>query len=242
MMDFAPKSQALAELRGSSHSVWRADFCCSCYPKVSCVFGTSVSLPTGDAPLSCRFVFNCSAPHRNHRPIKTPVARTTSGAAPCVVDRWWSSKGSRLQKSNFVPRLHRCSPLPHETTLSNSNPSRVSACSVLLRLAAKQISSFRFLGALYAILFRRSQLPLSAAMLRRTVSAAPRTAASPHSISIGHRVRRNHGRLPSNGFIERAKSTVPLFTASPKRASDKALASLWHNPTGGDDPRRTPRQ
>ena len=46
---------------------------------------------------------------------KTSLARTISGAAPGVVDPWWSSKGSRLQKSNFV--LHR-SPLPHETALS----------------------------------------------------------------------------------------------------------------------------
>jgi Transposase IS116/IS110/IS902 family len=39
-----------------------------------------------------------------------------------------SSKDSPLLKSNFV--LHRCSPLRHEATLSNSNPSRVSARSV----------------------------------------------------------------------------------------------------------------
>jgi integrase/recombinase XerD len=29
--------------------------------------------------------------YSNRRPTKTPVVRTTSGAAPCVVDRWWSS-------------------------------------------------------------------------------------------------------------------------------------------------------
>jgi hypothetical protein len=129
-----------------------------------------------------RFVFNCSAHHRKRRSINTSLARTTSGAAPCVVDRWWSSKGSRLQKSNFV--LHR-SPLPHETTFSNSNPSRVSACSVPLRLAAKQISSSSFLSALSGILFRNSQLSPSSAVLQRTVSATLRTAVSHHSISIG---------------------------------------------------------
>jgi len=33
-------------------------------PKVLCASGTSVSWPTGDAPRSCRFAFNCSAPHK----------------------------------------------------------------------------------------------------------------------------------------------------------------------------------
>jgi hypothetical protein len=34
------------------------------------------------------------------------------------------------------------------------------------------------------------------------------------------RVRRNHGRLPSNGLIERAQNTASAPTTSPKRASD----------------------
>jgi hypothetical protein len=38
------------------------------------------------------------------------------------------------------------------------------------------------------------------------------------------RVRRHHKRLPSCDFIERAKSTMPLFTPCRKCASDKALA------------------
>src|SRR6267154_3605944 len=157
----------------------------TCSPKVSYVFATSVSWPIGDVPLCSRFAFSCSARYKNPQPIRTsppPMTRTTFGAAPSVVDRWWSSKGSPLQKSNFV--LHRCS-LPHETTLSNSNPSRVSACSLPLRLAAQQISSSRLLGALYAILCRPSQPLLSSAMLYRTISATLHTAVSSHSISIG---------------------------------------------------------
>src|SRR4029434_7517528 len=90
--------------------------------------------------------------------------------------------GSPLQKFDFV--LHHCS-LPHETTLSNSNPSRVSASSLPLRLAAQQTSSARLLGAIYAILFRASQPLLSSAMLYRTISATLHTAVSSHSISIG---------------------------------------------------------
>jgi putative oxidoreductase len=45
------------------------------------------------------------------------------------------------------------------------------------------------------------------------------------------RVRRNHGRLRSNSFIERAPRTLPAFTDSSKRASDKALTFLrpWTN-------------
>jgi hypothetical protein len=34
------------------------------------------------------------------------------------------------------------------------------------------------------------------------------------------RVRRKHGRLPSNGLIERAQSSTLNSTTSPKRASD----------------------
>jgi hypothetical protein len=37
------------------------------------------------------------------------------------------------------------------------------------------------------------------------------------------RVRRKHGRLPPNGFIERARRSLPAFTTPPERASDKAL-------------------
>ena len=36
-----------------------------------------------------------------------------------------------------------------------------------------------------------------------------------------------HKRLPSSDFIERAKSTMPTFTLSRKRASDKVLASIF---------------
>src|SRR6202035_3033713 len=42
------------------------------------------------------------------------------------------------------------------------------------------------------------------------------------------RVRRNRGRLPSNGFIECAQSTMPASTTPRKGASDKALALIVH--------------
>jgi hypothetical protein len=203
--------------------------CCTCFPKASCASATSVSWPTGDAPLSCRLVFNCSAHHRKSRSIKTSLARTISGAAPCVVDRWWSSKGSRLQKSNFV--LHR-SPLPHETTFSNSNPSRVSACSVPLRLAAKQISPSSFLSALSAILFRNSQLSPSSAVLQRTVSATLRTAVSHHSISIGPASAATTSGFLVTDLSNARRAPWLRVLLREKRASDKSLASLGHNRQG----------
>lgn len=43
---------------------------------------------------------------------------------------------------------------------------------------------------------------------------------------VGARVRRNRGRLPSNGFIERAPSTSRNFTSPRKRAPDKALTFI----------------
>ena len=111
------------------------------------------------------------------------MTRATFGAAPSVVDRWWSSRGSSLPKFNFV--LHHWSPLPHETTLSSSNPSHASACSVPLRLASEQISSSNLLSVVSAILSRASQLPKSSVVLYRTVSAIFNAAVSSHSISKG---------------------------------------------------------
>jgi hypothetical protein len=46
-------------------------------PKGLCASATSVAWPTGDAPLSCHFVFNGSAQYRKRRPIKTTTR--TSG-------------------------------------------------------------------------------------------------------------------------------------------------------------------
>jgi hypothetical protein len=63
----------------------------------------------------------------------------------------------------------------------------------------------------------------------------PQRPSFPTSNSHRARVRRNRKRLPSNGFIERAKNPTPTFTARLKRASDKPLTFLvqlrlfvWH--------------
>src|SRR5260370_3627282 len=112
-----------------------------------------------------------------------PIARTVSRVVASVVDRWWSSKGLRLRKSNFVP--HHCSLLPHETPLSNPNPSRLSACSVFLRLNAEQNSILNFLDPSSTILSCSSPFPAPSAVLYRTVSATLHTAVPSHSISIG---------------------------------------------------------
>jgi hypothetical protein len=65
------------------------------------------------------------------------------------------------------------------------NPSRLSACSVSLRLNAEQNSILNFLNASSAILSCPSPFPVSSAVLYRTVSAILHTAVSSHSISIG---------------------------------------------------------
>ena len=185
---------------------------CTCSPKVSYAFAILVSWPIGDVPLSCRYAFTCLARHNNRRRIKMPLARTVSGVAPSVVDRWWSSKGLRLRKSNFV--LHHCSLLPHETLLSNPNP-RLSACSVPLRLNAEQNSILNFLGPLHD-----TPLPVSVPgafchALPHSLRNTPHRCLLPFNLHSA-RVRRNHKRLPSSRLIERARSYMPGFTALAK--------------------------
>jgi len=63
--------------------------------------------------------------------------------------------------------------------------SRVSACTVPLRLAIQQLSSSSFLSTVFATLFRLSYLQISSAVLYHTVSVTLHTAVFPHSISIG---------------------------------------------------------
>jgi hypothetical protein len=185
--------------------------------ELSCASAILVSWPIGDVPLSCRYAFTCLARHKNRWRIKLPLARSVSGVAPSVVDRWWSSKGLPPQKSNFV--LHRCSLLSHETLLPNPNPSRLSACSVSLRLNAEQnsilTSSARPPRYSLPLVRSRCLLPCSPHSLRHT----PHRCLLPFNLHKA-RVRRTHKRLPSSGLIERARSYIPSFTALPKRASD----------------------
>jgi hypothetical protein len=120
--------------------------CCTCFRTASYASATSASWPTDAVPLSCLFALCCSARHRKQSKTRqTPRTRTPLifGSAPSVLDRWWSSKGSRLPRYNFV--LHRCSPLPHETTLSINRILRASPRSVVVRLIAEQSCPFGFL-------------------------------------------------------------------------------------------------
>ena len=61
--------------------------------------------------------------------------------------------------------------------------------------------------------------------LPHSLGVSPHRAFLPLNLHKA-RVRRNHGRLPSNGFIERAQSSVLVRSSSAKRASDKALALI----------------
>ena len=118
--------------------------------------------------------------------IKTPLPRTISGAVPSVVDRWWSSKGSRLQKSNFV-LCHRCSLLPHETRLSKLDSSRASRRAPSLCVLTQNKSPFSnsprrcLRHTLFPLVRSRRLLPCSTA--RPPQHSTP--LVSSHSISIG---------------------------------------------------------
>ena len=109
------------------------------------------------AKRGCLFAFRCSARHRKQR--KTPQAPRTPlifGSAPSVLDRWWSSRDSRLPKCNFV--LHRWSPLPHETTLSINKILRASPRPVVVRLITEQICSFGFRSGSLCDIFSKKTL------------------------------------------------------------------------------------
>src|ERR1700675_1197373 len=78
------------------------------------------------------------------------------------------------------------------------------------------ISSSNLLSAVSAVLLSPSSaLDAFCRALPHSFGDAPHRCVPPFNL---HRalVRRNHGRFPSNGFIERAKSTVPTSTASRK--------------------------
>src|SRR6267378_6509135 len=118
--------------------------CCTCFRTASYASDILDSWPTGDVLLPCLFAFSRSArPRRQNKTRHAPRTPVIFGSAPSVLDRWWSSRGSPLPRCNFV--LHLWSPLPHETTSSNSNFSRVLARSVPYCLIAEQISSSGFL-------------------------------------------------------------------------------------------------
>src|SRR5580700_3426850 len=161
--------------------------CCTCFRTASYASATSASWPTGVVPLCCLFALPCSARHRKQgKPLQALRTPLIFGSAPSVLDRWWSSRESRLPKYNFV--LHRWSPLPHETTLSTNKILRASPRSVVVRLIAEQICSSRFLSGLLCHICSqklRSQRAERSTVLRATVPAPPDANPSLHSICIG---------------------------------------------------------
>ena len=161
--------------------------CCTCFPTASYASATSASWPTAAVPLSCLFVFRCSARHRKQSQTRqAPRTPLIFGSAPSVLDRWWSSRDSRLPRCNFV--LHRWSPLPHETTLFTNKILRASPRSVVVRLIAEQICSSRFLsGSLCHLCSQklRSERAERSTVLRSTVPAPPDANPSLQSMCIG---------------------------------------------------------
>src|SRR5271157_6086301 len=100
--------------------------CCTCFPKASSAFATSVSSPTGGGLLCCRFAGKPSPwfsrkPNQKHPPLKKP---DRFGSVLTVAGRWWSSRGLAPPNSNSA--RHPCSPEPpHETTI----PSSLTRCT-----------------------------------------------------------------------------------------------------------------
>ena len=161
--------------------------CCTCFRTASYASATSACWPTGAVPLACLFAFHCSARHRKQSKTRqAPRTPLIFGSAPSVLDRWWSSRDSRLPRCNFV--LHRWSPLPHETTLFTNKILRASPRSVVVRFITKQICSSRFLsGSLCHLCSQklRSERAERSTVLRSTVPAHPDANPSLHSICIG---------------------------------------------------------
>src|SRR5215470_18747407 len=189
--------------------------------KVSYASGTSASSLIASAPQPCHSVFSRSVQHPNHKPPrKPPPPQTNSGFVPTAAAKWPSSSGSLLTRSPS-PVLRRSPLALHETTLSNSNSSHVTSRSVPLRLRAGPISSFRTLIAISQILYQRTSLLLSLAVLYCMPSATLHTTLYPHSIPIGPASAATTG-----GSLQVAVSKAPKqlpLPASPTRASDTAL-------------------
>src|SRR6267143_2170221 len=183
-----------------------ADFSCTCSPRGSCVFATSASWPTADAPLRYRSAFSYSLRRQRRRPAKTlqpPMVRKIFGAVLNVLAPWWSSNDSLPPKSSFVLHLFR-SALPHENTIDITNVLGVSAPAVLLRLLGQQISSSRFSrSSTVSKLASPTNVPLptSSVVPPRADPAHLYTAPPIHSIPIGPASAATTG-----GFVQTALS------------------------------------
>src|ERR1022692_585974 len=148
--------------------------CCTCCPKASSAFATSVSWPAGGVPLFCRFAFNFSARSSHRRPNQKPPLprnRVRFGSAPSAAAPWSSSRDLRPPKSNFV-LPHTRLRLLHETMVHNPKTLCASRRSAPLRLAAEPISSHRCFPPFPS--HRFAVLPASPT--RPVTSTLPRTA------------------------------------------------------------------
>jgi len=181
--------------------------CCACFPEVSCASGTSAFSPTVGAPRSCRFVFICLVQRRRlSKTYRAAMTQVIFGDAQNVVDRCRSSRGLALSRSNLVLPL-LWSLLPHEAILYNAKLLPASARPVFLRLAVLSNRVFALSRAIpspefctYVTLF--SLTAGCCAPVHSPGAAGHRTF--PQLNLHKARVRRNRGRLPSNGFIESA--------------------------------------
>ena len=189
--------------------------CCTCFRKASSAFATSASWPIADAPHSCRFAFMCSAQHsqpsKSYQPTMT---LTIFDAALSAVDRWWSSKGLLLPRSNFA-LLVPSSSLPHETILYNTKILPASARSLSLCLVFYKTRLFDFSNLLFARVLHlrhssliQCRLPCPVAQLRHIFTTPP----SFHSISIGPASAATTGGFLLTALSNARRSALPPCT------------------------------
>ena len=200
-----------------------------CSPRASSASATSASSPTEGAPLCCHGVSPLSTPlHRETNRKRRPLLqRTRCGAVPSAVDRWSSSTDSRRHNSNSV--LRRSRPRLHEITRPHTG------------LSARFRASRRSVSPLHPdILF------LSPPRLTSAIDSSLHRCAACYSTGLDDSRELLHPSLApfnlhkcrvrrASGFLLTAFSnaTPRLPAASsthPGVASEKALASLVHNP------------
>jgi hypothetical protein len=177
------------------------------------------SLPTGGAPLSCRFAFNDSAHYRQRRLNPSPPWRRNpahSGSVPNVAVAWSSSRDLRRLSFNSV--LHPFGLEPrHETTIPSSPTRCPSPPAGVVRTSCPQTSS---------------PLPTSP----RTFAPTPpklqpnqscrRSCSLPYllpmSFSEPQTPLNSHTSLPTGGFLQTAVSDAP-----PQNCTNLPAHFLW---------------
>ena len=194
--------------------------CCTCSPKASCAFVISASWPTAAAPFRCHSAFSYSPPGQGRKParvLQPPMVRKIFGVALTVLAPWWSSNDS-LPRRNPTPFSTSSG---HGCRMRRPSTSRMFWVSRHLRPSASSRAINLFFSLLTVIhcqptclSHNRSSSPCRPLCSARANPAHLHSSSSTPFNPHRARVRRNPGRLRSNGFIESAPERPPpdLFT------------------------------